>query len=217
MSAPVIIIGAGGHARVVADALLACGTQVLGFTEADPSRHGRVFFGLPVLGDDRALTLYNPNEVVLANGIGGVGRRMHEHDRRIVQQRLAESGWQFATVVHPSGIVSPRAQIGTGVQVFAAGVIQVGARIGEGCIVNTSAVAEHDVVLGAFTHVAPRAVVCGDVSIGADSHIGAGSVVRQGLRLGPGTVVGAGAVVVKDSAGACVLVGVPARVLEYRR
>lgn len=217
MSAPVIIVGAGGHARVVADALLAGGTRVLGFTEADPDLVGTEVFGLPVLGNDTVLMRYKPDEVMLVNGIGGVGRRESASTRRSTQSRLVERGWRFASVVHADAIVSPNAHLGNGVHVLARAVVQPGAFIGEGCIVNTGAIAEHDVVLGAFTHLAPGAVVCGEVEVGEDSHIGANAVVRQGLRLGASTVVGAGAAVIRDCAGLCLLVGVPARVLECGR
>lgn len=217
-AAAVIIIGAGGHATVVADTLLARGTRVLGFTDADASRHGSKVCGLPVLGDDRILAKYNRSEVLLANGVGSVGRAVAGlNSRRTVQQSLAEHGWRFSAVVHPTAIVSPFAQIAGSVQLFAGSIVQPGARIGEGCIVNSGAIVEHDVVLGDFTHVAPGAVVCGDVSIGEDCHIGAGAVVRQALRLGSATVIGVGAVVVSDCPGQCVLVGVPAKPLEQRQ
>ena len=216
MKLPFIIIGAGGHAGVVADALLAAGERVLGFTDVDPSRHGRTLCGLPVLGDDRVLDAYTPQTLALANGIGGVGGQHREPMRHNVQQRLSECGWQFAGVRHPSAIVSPFARIGSGAQLLAASVVQSGAEVGEGCIINTAAVVEHDVTLGCWVHVAPGALVCGNVMIGAFSHIGAGAVVRQGLQLGEDTVVGAGAVVVKDYAGANVLVGVPANAIERK-
>lgn len=206
---PVIVIGAGGHAAVVADALLAASETVLGFTDADPRRHGQQLCGLPVLGDDATvLAAHTPTTARLANGIGGVrGTEL----RQRVQQRLQEQGWQFTGVRHPSAIVSRFARLGDGVQLLAASVVQAGAELGAGCIVNTAAVVEHDCRLGEQVHVAPRALLCGDVEIGARCHIGAGAVVRQGLRLGEDTVVGAGAVVLKDFAGAGTLVGVPAR------
>lgn len=217
MSDPaVIIIGAGGHAAVVADALLASGAQVLGFTDADASRHGQQIVGLPVLGGDVVLDGYNRADVALANGIGGIGLATREQPRRKVQQRLTQLGWRFVRVEHPKSIVSPFARLGEGAQVFAGGVIQAGARLGEGCVVNTGAVVEHDAVLGDYTHVAPGAVVCGDVTLGEDCHVGAGAIVRQGLQLGAATVIGIGAVVVKNCSGDCVLVGVPARPKERR-
>lgn len=196
---------------VVADALLAAGECVLGFTDVDASLHGRTLCGLPVLGNDCALDAYTPKTLALANGIGGVGSASGEPLRRRVQERIAARGWHFATVRHPSAVISAFAHLGAGTQLFAASVVQPGAEVAEGVIVNTAAVIEHDVSLGAWVHVAPRALVCGGVKVGARSHIGAGAVIRQGLRIGEDTVVGAGAVVVKDYAGGCVLVGVPAK------
>ncbi len=211
MSLPIIVIGAGGHAAVVADALLASGMRVLGFTDRDPQRRGAMVCGLPVLGDDAALERHTPSDVMLANGIGGIGG---ERQREAVQRRLQARGWRFVQVRHPSAIVSPFALLGDGVQLMAACVVQPGARLGTGCIVNTAAVVEHDALLGDFVHVAPRAVVCGDAVVGANGHVGAGAVVRQRVYLADGVVVGVGAAVVRDveRAGA-VLAGVPARPL----
>jgi sugar O-acyltransferase (sialic acid O-acetyltransferase NeuD family) len=211
MRLPLIIVGAGGHAMVVADALLAAGERLLGFTDVDASLHGRILCGLPVLGDDSALDAHTPQTLALANGIGGVGSARSEPLRRRIQERLSDRGWHFATVRHPSAVVSAFAHIGVGTQQFAASVVQPGAEIADGVIVNTAAVIEHDVSLGAWVHVAPRALICGGAKVGARSHIGAGAVIRQGLCIGEDTVVGAGAVVVEDFAGGCVLVGVPAK------
>ena len=212
MSLPVIVIGAGGHAAVVADAFMACGVEIVGFTDSDPRRNGGSHLGLPVLGSDESvLSGYKQDRIMLANGIGGIASA---EIRRSVQTTLQQAGWRFATVQHPSAIVSSRAQIGPGVQLLAGSIVQVGASIGEGSIVNTGAIVEHDCEIGSFVHAAPRAPLCGDVKVGSGSHVGAGSVVRQGLRLGPCTVVGAGAVVVKDFEGHGVLIGNPARRAE---
>lgn len=210
----VIIIGAGGHAAVVADALLAAGQLVLGFVDNDPSRQGRTVCGRPVLGNDTTLVDFDTTNVLLANGIGG---NRGEGLREAVQRRLEGAGWHFVAVRHPSAFVSPFAQLGQGVQLMARSVVQTGARLGDGCIVNSAAVVEHDVQLGAYVHVACNATLCGGVSVGAGSHIGAAAVVRQGVRLGDAVVVGAGAVVVKDFPGAGTLVGVPARPIDRKR
>lgn len=204
----VVIIGAGGHAAVVADALLCAGENVVGFTDRDGSRHGTMLCGLPILGDDSVLPGLRSEHMVLANGIGGV---RGEALRREVQATLEGRGWRFTGVRHPSAVVSRFADLGEGVQLMAGCVVQPGARLGNGSIVNTSAVIEHDAHLGAYVHVAPRAVLCGCVEIGSGSHVGAGAVVKQGIRLGDMTIVGAGAVVVKDSHGGEVLAGNPAR------
>ena len=210
MNLPLIIIGAGGHGAVVADALMAAGGEVLGFTDADVSRCGSIVCGRPVLGDDRALLAHSPAEVLLVNGLGGIGNTSLDPRRERLQRDLEAQGWTFAAVRHPSAIVSPYARVGRGAHLLAACVVQAGADVGMGCIVNTAAVVEHDVVLGDWVHVAPGAVLCGGVWVGGRSHIGAGAVVRQGVRLGAETIVAAGAVVVRDEDGG-VLVGVPAR------
>ncbi|RJG23857.1 acetyltransferase [Massilia cavernae] len=213
MSFPIIVIGAGGHAAVVADALLASGQVVLGFTDASSSRRGQQLCGLPVLGDDAVLAEYDPGTVVLANGLGSVGNEATQVRQR-VQQSLEGQGWHFCPVVHPSAVISRFACLGESVQVMAGCVIQAGAAVGAGCIINTASVVEHNAVIDAWSHVAPRAVVCGDVRVGAGSHVGAGATVRHGVSLGARTLVGAGAVVVKDFSGSGVLVGIPARQLE---
>lgn len=216
MNLPLIIVGAGAHACVVADALLLSGERVLGFIDIDEARHGQSLCGLPVLGDDRALQSHNSTNVALANGIGGLGDTSGASTRQRVQQRLMGLGWRFIAVRHPSAVISPFARIAPGTQLLAACVIQPAASLGEGVIVNTAAVVEHHVELEAWVHVAPGAVVCGSVRIGARSHIGAGAVIRQGLRIGADTLVGAGAVVVRNFAGPGVLVGVPARLMEAK-
>jgi sugar O-acyltransferase (sialic acid O-acetyltransferase NeuD family) len=203
-----IVIGAGGHAAVVADALLATGGEVLGFMDADPARKGAMLCGRPVLGDDGVLGGFRADDVALVNGIGGVRSTAL---RRTVQSRLMAEGWRFAGVRHPTAIISPLARLAPDVQVLAGAIVQVGATLGSGTIVNTAAVVEHDCAVGEFVHIAPRALLCGDVRVGDESHVGAGAVVRQGLQLGRRTVAGAGAVVVKNSEGGALLVGMPAR------
>lgn len=207
---PVLIIGAGGHAKVLADALLASGRQVLGFLEnsAKDGHHAEVLPGLLVLGTDEVLLNYKPAEVELVNGLGGIDCGGL---RRRVQTKLEADGWHFSGVCHPASQVSPFAFVSAGVQLLANCVVQAGARLGMGTIINTAAVVEHDSTLEEYVHVAPRAVLCGNTHVGCNSHIGAGAIVRQGLILGSNTLVGAGAVVVKDFEGQGTLIGVPAR------
>lgn len=212
MTGPVVIVGAGGHARVVADALLCQGVEVRGFVDEDRSLHGSSVYGRPVLGADGALDDEALVGCDLVNGLGGIGREQGSPLRRRVQERLEAAGRRFVGVRHPTAHVSPRAELAADVQVLAGAVVQPGARIGTGSVINTRAVVEHDCRLGAFVHCAPGSVVCGDVSLGDDVHVGAGAVIRQGLTLGQGVVVAAGAVVVADQNVAAVLMGVPARV-----
>ena len=216
MNAPVIVIGAGGHAMVVADALLRNGRTVLGFTDRDPARHGATLCGLRVLGGAHVPHDPSLRGAVLANGIGGVGRADDCGVREKVETRLTAQGWTFEGVTHPSATVSPFAEVHSTAQLLAGAIVQAGARIGRGSIVNTAAVVEHDTSIGDWCHVAPRAVVCGAATVAPRCHVGAGAVVLQGLTLGNNTVVGAGAVVVKNPAEGSRLVGVPARPREQK-
>jgi sugar O-acyltransferase (sialic acid O-acetyltransferase NeuD family) len=215
MASAVIIIGAGGHAAVVADALLASGQTVLGFTDRDRGRHGLTICGRPVLGDDGVLADHDPASVSLANGLGVTGTP-RDLLRQARQEALSVAGWRFVMVRHPASIVSAFAAVDSGAQLFALSVVQAGAHIGVGAIVNTSAVVEHDVTVGAWTHIAPGAIVCGNVRLGERSLIGAGAVIRQGLIIGSDCLVGAGAVVVKSVADHSAIAGVPASPLPVR-
>lgn len=213
---PVLVIGAGGHANVVADALLASGRQILGFivgTSAEDARRGSSL-SLDILGDDGYLNKFSPKETDLVNGIGGVDCRGL---RRRVQERLESEGWHFCSVRHPAALVSRFAELSSGVQLLAGSVVQAGVKVGAGSIVNTAAVLEHDSVLGKFVHIAPRALLCGNTIVGCNSHVGAGAVVIQGVSLGAQTLVGAGAVVVDSFPGGATLVGLPARYLSTSR
>lgn len=213
MNSAFIIVGAGGHARVVADALLCAGGRVLGFIDADATLHGRCVLDLPVLGGDDALARHDPREVQLVNGIGGVEAGPSLRER--VQARLQTQGWRFAGVRHPAAVVAASAVIGEGCQLLAGSVLQPGASLATGSIVNTGAVVEHDCRVGAWNHIAPRALLCGGVHTGEFVHVGAGAVLRQGIRIGDGTLVAAGAVVVRDVVGGTVA-GVPARAMDRR-
>lgn len=212
-----IIVGAGGHATVLADALLTAGAaQLLGFTDNDPARRDATLCGLPVLGSDDVLQGVDRQMTWLVNGLGSLDNRAPSA-RFCVQQALMKKGWRFASVIHPTACVSRFAQLGDGVQVMAGCVVHAGARIGDGVILNTRSIIEHDTEVGDWSHVAPGATICGQVRLGDFCHVGAGAVVRQGVQLGPRCLVGVGAAVIHDFSGDVVLVGVPARRVETRQ
>ncbi len=217
MTYPVVIIGAGGHATVVADALLEAGTNVLGFTDSDASLHGMLRLGLSILGTDDVLSQHSMDTVRLANGLGFVSGTGRASVRARVQQRLEAAGWTFVGVLHPRAVVSRHATLGAGCQVLAGAIVQAGARVGANTIVNTAAIVEHDAIVGDWCHLAPRATLCGQTRVGAGSLVGAGAVLRQSITIGVDTLVGAGAVVLRDSPGHETLCGVPARPLGTKQ
>lgn len=213
MKRPVLVIGAGGHGRVVADALLAAEHEVLGFLDADERKRDAKLDGLPVIGGDDALERYTPHTVMLANGMGSTASMTM---RRDLYERLAARGFTFETVRHPSAIVARSAVLCAGAQVMAGAVIQTGAVVGEDSIINTGAVVDHDCKIGSHCHIAPGAVLSGNVTIGDGCHVGTGACVIQGTTIGAGAMIAAGAVVVADVAAQTQVAGVPARIMKKR-
>lgn len=208
MTQAVIVIGAGGHARVLIDALQRAGVPVLFATDANRTKHGGSLLGVPVIGDDRAIASHPPGTVSLVVGLGTVGK---DNVRQAVFERLASEGHRFATVVHPRAIVAPDVTLLEGAQVMAGAVVQTGSHIGRNAIINTGARVDHDCRVGDHAHVAPGATLCGAVEIGAGSFIGAAACVIQSVRLGEGSMVAAGAIVVRDVPAGARVMGIPAR------
>lgn len=195
MKAGVIIIGAGGHAKVLLDALQLMSCKVIGFVDPAFAKGTQGPGGVPVLGGDEALKDFAVSHVQLVNGIGSVGPTAA---RSAVYQRGKQAGFSFARVVHPSAVVSPSAIVGEGVQIMAGCVVQSGAEIGANSILNTRASVDHDCRIGETVHIAPGVTLSGNVRVGDRTHIGTGAVVIQGISIGADSLVAAGAVVYRD-------------------
>lgn len=191
-----ILIGAGGHARVVQELAELCGASILGVCDPKFQGEGDQFWhGLEVLGGDEYLSEVSPEKVLLLNGIGMMpGNRV----RQGVFERLTEMGFCFPPLVHPFVWLSPYASISDGVQLIAGAVVQPGASIGANTIVNTLSSIDHDTQLGAHCHLAPGATLCGDVRIGNGSFVGAGATVTQGVTVGPQAFIKAGSLTTRD-------------------
>ncbi|HEY0824810.1 MAG TPA: NeuD/PglB/VioB family sugar acetyltransferase [Ramlibacter sp.] len=199
LSQPLLILGAGGHGRVVADAALAQGWERVLVSDRDPARSGQQLLpGMEVLPLEQALA----RAAVVHVAIGSAGARERE---------AKALGLPLATVVHPRASMSRHAEIGAGCFVAAQAVVAPGARLGVAVIVNHGAVVDHDVEVGDFTHVAPLVALGGAVRIGSRVLLGSGCKVLPGVRVGDDVVVGAGAVVRGNLEGPGVYAGVPAR------
>lgn len=204
MSESVILLGGGGHAAVIAEALRTMDIAVSGIVAPTPPRG--VLAGINHLGGDEVLLGWSGRQPRLANGIGGT--RPGGARRRAFEQFQR---FEFFRVVHAGAIVAPSVQLAEGCQVMAGAVIQPGTRVGANALINTGACVDHDCVIGAHVHIAPRAVLSGGVTVEDGSHIGVGAVILQGVRIGAGCLVAAGAVVIRDVADGAVVMGVPAR------
>lgn len=216
MSVPVkrvVGVGAGGHARVMIEALrLIGGCELVGLLDSNPALAGTQPQGVPVLGDDSLLvSLYRDG---VHHAFLGLGATRATHVRETLHARLVAMGFDVLSIVHPDAYVSASAHLGSGVTVMCRAVVQTGVHLDTNVIVNTGAIVEHDCRVGAHSHIASGATLAGGVRVGARSHIGAGAIVRESIAIGDDATVGAGAVVVAPVPAGAIVVGNPARVMR---
>ncbi|MDF2440668.1 MAG: hypothetical protein JWN98_1652 [Abditibacteriota bacterium] len=211
MKLPVIVLGGGGHAKVLWDTLQLCSVEIIGYTDPQAPQSQSIGQSPMWLGADEIISSYSPDSVLLVNGLGSAGAPTL---RKRIFDQWQKRGYTFASVVHPSAIVAQSAQIGEGAQIMAGAIIQAGAVVGNNCIINTRGSIDHDCVLGHHVHIAPGATLSGDVRVGDEVHIGTGATVIQNRVIAANAIVGAGAVVVHDVRSGSTVVGVPARSLS---
>ena len=205
-----LVIGAGGHGKVVADAGRETGRwEEIAFVD-DGIPPGTEVLGYPVIGAGVHLGALRADyrECVVAIGNNAL--------RWKLMQSALEAGFETPVIVHPRAHVSVSATIGMGTTVMAGAVVQADARLGEGVIVNTSASVDHDCEVGDATHICPGVSLGGAVRIGRECWIGIGSTVREGVNIGSNSVIGAAAGVVNDLPSGVTAVGLPARVVSGR-
>jgi len=209
----IVIIGAGGHGREVAE-ILRCqarhGTtlQLLGFVDEDRKIHHQVIDDLPVLGDWAWFEQIDKSEVavICASGFSTTRKKM--------AVRATAMGLSFANAIFPLAYVSSHASIGEGIVIYQNATVCRGSSIGNHALVNVGAVISHDTQLGDYATLNPAVSLAGTVSIGEGCYLGIGCNVTQGIKIGPWTTVGAGAAVVRDLPANVTAVGVPARVIK---
>ena len=203
----IVVVGGGGHAKVLIAVLNKLGWTVLGYTDLQES--GPIL-GSRCLGDDTALeSILGEHEGCAA--VVGVGKVDTSSVRRHLHQQVVGLGFETPVIVSPAAIVNDDVMLGAGSVVIDGAVVNSGARLGALCIVNTHSTVEHDCALGENVHVAPGAVLSGGVRIGDDCLVGAGATLIQGVTVCAGCMIGAGAVVIADIGEAGAYVGNPAR------
>lgn len=203
MKDKLLIIGASGHGKVVADIALKMGKwQEISFLDDD--KNLTFSMGLEVLGtSDDILTYKDEYEIFVGIGNNATRQKVHE--------MLETVGVTIPTLIHPNTVIGSEVEIGIGTVVMAGVIINCCTKIGNGCILNTGSTIDHDNTIEDFVHISPRASLAGTVKVGQGSWIGIGSVVSNNISITKGCKVGAGAVVVKDITEEGVYIGVPVR------
>ena len=194
----VIIIGASGHAKVIADIVIKSGDKLVGFLDDNIQLPNKVI-GYPYLGVISNYPKY-ADDCCFVIGIGN----------NSIRKRIAESmNVTWYTALHPSAQIAIDTAVGGGTVVMANATINPSATIGKHCIVNTASVIEHDNTIGDYVHISPNATLCGNVSVGDSVHIGAGVTVKNNVSVCRDVTVGAGGVVVKNINESGIYIGVP--------
>ncbi|MBQ3210132.1 MAG: acetyltransferase [Oscillospiraceae bacterium] len=199
----VIIIGTGGHAKVLADIVLCSGDNLMGFLTSDTDK--TQFVGYPILGLDTDYKNFENCSFII--GIGDNAAR----------EKIAErmQGVDWYTAIHPTAIIARiDTSIGEGSAILANATVCAGAHIGRHCIINTSADADHDTVMEDFSHISALSILAGGARIGKRSFMGVNSCVRDKTSIGDDCFIGAGSAVVKDITEPGVYVGVPVRKIK---
>jgi acetyltransferase EpsM len=198
------ILGVGGHAKVVIDAVKSSSHQIQSVYDDDPKAHNTEFCGFQVQG--------SIDSSIDGNSVIAIGSNQI---RKKISQRVTKVTWK--SVIHPSAIVADDVEIGEGTVIMAGAVIQPGTKIGKHCIVNTGACIDHDCEIEDFCHIAPNCSVAGGVTIGEGTFICIGTAISHYVSIGSWATVGAGAAVIEDIPDNCTAVGVPAKPIKFHK
>lgn len=192
---PLLIIGAGGHAAVLAEIMKLSKRPVVGVVALQEQQIVG-YNEYPYLGDDAAIEQFDPATVQLVNAVGATSVESNQH-REALFKKYKQKGFTFATLIHPSAVIASTASLGEGVQIMAGVVIQPNVIVGNNTMINTRASIDHDCQIGESVHIAPGAILSGGIVLGHRSHIGVGATLIHGLTIGDEVMVCAGATIIK--------------------
>lgn len=209
----IVIIGAGGHAQVIADCILRqrerdAAISLVGFVDDRVSIRGELILGFPVLGSLRELAAIPHDGVVVAIG--------DNHTRAQIFTTLQKQREHLVNIIHPASIIAPDVRLGVGIMINAGVVVNSGTVISDNVILNTGCTVDHHNQIGAHVHLAPGVHLAGNVHIQTGVFVGIGASVIPSRVVGDWAIVGAGAVVTTDVPAWTTNVGVPARTIKWR-
>jgi acetyltransferase EpsM len=197
-----IILGFGGHSKVIIDTALRNDITNLELFDDNPLTHNTFYYSYRVKGI--ITSSYNGSALI------AVG---NNYMRQKISRRVKVFNWE--SLIHPSAYVANDVEIGEGSVIFAGAVVQPGSKIGKHCIINTGACIDHDCVLEDFIHIAPNCALGGNVRIGEGTFIGIGSSIIHNITIGKWASIGAGSVVITDQPNFCTSVGIPAKPIKF--
>ncbi len=209
MNKNVVIIGAGGHAKVIADIIIKSGDNVYGFLDDNKKKNEIIIDNYKIIGKiDDCLTLQkNASELYFIIAIG------NNYTRKLISEKY---DLNYYTAIHPTSTIGMQVQIDKGTVVMANVCVNSNTKIGQHCIINTGAVVEHDNIIDDYVHISPNATLCGTVKIGECTHIGAGTTIINNVGITKECIIGAGAVIVNDVLEKGTYVGVPAKIMKEK-
>jgi sugar O-acyltransferase (sialic acid O-acetyltransferase NeuD family) len=201
----IALIGAGGHAKIVFDAIVSAKEyEVIGFVDDNPQLAGTFFFNLPVV-----------NQIELLDSVEGYIVAIGDNVVRKAKYELYKNkGYLPVNAIHRSAIISPYASIGNGVVAFANVVVNPGTCINDNVILYTACTIDHDCQISEHAYISPGCNLSGRVTIGTGAFLGTGAVVLPQISIGEWSIIGAGAVVTKDIPAHVTAVGVPAKIIK---
>lgn len=206
MNNKLLIIGASGHGKVVADIAMKMNRwKYIGFLDDKESIKSSM--GIDVVGKSSDAISYIEDYDIFV-GIG------NNQIREKIQKNLEAEGANIPALIHPNAIIGEQVEINSGTVIMAGVIINCCTRIGKGCIINTGVSIDHDNSLQNFVHLSPGVHLAGTVEVGQGSWLGIGSLVSNNVRISKGCILGAGSVVIKDITETGTYVGVPVRRLN---
>jgi sugar O-acyltransferase (sialic acid O-acetyltransferase NeuD family) len=195
MNKKIMIIGGGGHAKVLLEILKRLQCDVYAVVAPDIDKKSRLFKDLKYYVSDAEVLNYSTDQVILVNGVGSLpGSTL----RKSIFDKFSRIGYEFLTVVSDLAIVSSFSTLGMGVQIMPGAIINTDTSIGANSIINSGAIVEHDCNLGHNNHIAPGAVLSGGVVAGNYVHVSTGAIIIQGINIGDHATIGAGATLTHD-------------------
>tara|TARA_Y100001970_G_scaffold284775_1_gene402865 strand:- start:2987 stop:3610 length:624 start_codon:yes stop_codon:yes gene_type:complete len=204
----IIVIGSGGHARVVIDTLISLNFDIQGIIDVNFKNQKEKILNYPILGDFKKLNEFDIKKNLICIAIGDINIKQKYIDL------ILSYGFKTPTIIHPSAFVSKNSIIGQGVFVNAKSTINAEAKVDDHSLINSNSIVEHEVVIGKNCHICPGVKIAGRVKIGDNTFVGIGSNIINNINIGDNVIIGAGTVVIKDVKSNSKIVGNPGREIK---